>query len=44
MMKRNMVAKNLRDTKAPYRMKVVGAKKGKGSFQRREKYAKNFAE
>jgi len=35
-MKRNPVARDLRTPK--YRMRVVGAKKGKGSFKRKEKY------
>jgi alternative ribosome-rescue factor len=38
-MKRNPVAKDLRTPK--YRMRVVGSKKGKGSFQRNEKH-RNF--
>lgn len=35
-MKRNAVAKDLMTPK--YKMRVVGAKKGKGSFKRKEKY------
>jgi len=39
-MKRNAVAKDLRTPK--YRMRVVCGKKGRGSWQRREKHVKKF--
>lgn len=38
-MKRNPVAKDLRTPK--YKMRVVGSKKGKGSYKRSEKYEKD---
>ncbi len=37
---RNPIAKDLRTPK--YKMRVVGAKKGKGSWKRKEKYAEKF--
>ena len=36
---RNPIAKDLRTPK--YKMRVVGAKKGKGSWKRKEKYQGN---
>lgn len=40
-MKANKIAKDLRTPK--YRMRVVASRKGKGSFKRRSKHAKNFS-
>ena len=42
MKQRNLVAKDMFDRNSPYKAKMVGAKKGKGSFHRKEKYPKKF--
>jgi stalled ribosome alternative rescue factor ArfA len=38
MKQRNLVAKDMFDRRSPYKAKAVGAKKGKGSFQRKPKH------
>ena len=44
MKQRNIVAKDMFDRRSPFKAKTVGAKKGKGSYQRRPKYKEQLSD